>query len=151
MTIGKRLKRLREEKDLYQEDVAKIIGVAQNSYNNYEKENRTMPDEAKIKLCKFYGVSLDYLMGLTDNRVGNATIIPIKEALDDSDFIKWVKVKLLAAQDLAEKKYGEPAKKSRSQYESFEYLSKEKQFEILSKACTEVVRTDKGTYKLITD
>lgn len=61
-----RLVELRKEKGVFQKDVAKAIGVASNTITNYEKGDRE-PSLAVIKaLCRYYQVSADYLLGLSD-------------------------------------------------------------------------------------
>lgn len=62
----KRLKDLREDKDLYQKDIAKLLGISQQYYSQYELGKFTMPVELLIKLAQYYNVSLDYLVGLSD-------------------------------------------------------------------------------------
>lgn len=62
-----RLRNLREDKDLYQKDIAKLLGISQQYYSEYENGKRTIPITYLIKLAKFYNVSLDYLVGLTNN------------------------------------------------------------------------------------
>lgn len=64
--IGARLKELREKAGLTQVELARFIGVAQNTYANYENENRSVPDDIKLKLADFFGISLDFLIGRTD-------------------------------------------------------------------------------------
>ena len=62
-----RLRNLREDKDLYQKDIAKLLGISQQYYSEYENGKRTIPIFHLIKLAKFYNVSLDYIVGLTNN------------------------------------------------------------------------------------
>ena len=62
-----RLRNLREDKDLYQKDIANLLGISQQYYSEYENGKRTIPVIHLIKLAKFYNVSLDYLVGLTNN------------------------------------------------------------------------------------
>ena len=62
MTLGERLKLLRDEQNLKQKEVADFMGVQPNAYSQYEKNKRT-PDIYQIKnLCKLYRCSLDYLL-----------------------------------------------------------------------------------------
>lgn len=61
-----RIRNLREDKDLYQKDIAKLLEISQQYYSEYELGKRTIPITHLIKLAKFYNVSLDYLVGLTD-------------------------------------------------------------------------------------
>lgn len=62
-----RIRNLREDKDLYQKDVAKMLGISQQYYSEYESCNRAIPIFHLIKLAEFYNVSIDYIVGLTDN------------------------------------------------------------------------------------
>ena len=64
--ITMRLKDLREDKDLLQKDVAKILNVAERTYSGYETENRWLPKDILIKLALFYDTSIDYIVGLTN-------------------------------------------------------------------------------------
>ena len=64
----KRLRDLREDHDLYQKDVANLLGISQQYYSQYELGKYTMPIELLIKLAKEYHVSLDYIVGLSDNK-----------------------------------------------------------------------------------
>ena len=62
----KRLRDLREDRDLRQIDVANSTGIDQKTLSNYET-GKTNPDsEALIKLSRFFGVSVDYLIGISD-------------------------------------------------------------------------------------
>lgn len=61
-----RLKDLREDKDLRQKDIAKIINVAERTYSGYETGSRWLPKEVLISLAKFYNTSIDYIVGLTN-------------------------------------------------------------------------------------
>lgn len=61
-----RLKDLREDKDLLQKDIAKILNIAERTYSGYETENRWIPKEILIELAKFYNTSTDYILGLTN-------------------------------------------------------------------------------------
>lgn len=64
----KRLKDLREDNDLLQKDIAKILGISQQYYSEYEKWNRTIPISHLITLAKFYNTSIDYIVGLTNKK-----------------------------------------------------------------------------------
>lgn len=63
----KRLKDLREDKDIFQKDVAKLLNISQQYYSEYENGKRPIPVEYLIILAKFYNTSIDYITGLTDN------------------------------------------------------------------------------------
>lgn len=66
MKYAQRLKDLREDRDLNQEQVAKIILTSQSYYAQYENGKRELPFSRAIELAKYYNVSLDYLAGLID-------------------------------------------------------------------------------------
>lgn len=63
-----RLRDIREDHDLTQSAVGKILNVTQTAYSAYELGKRQIPIEALIKLAKFYNTSVDYLLELTDER-----------------------------------------------------------------------------------
>ena len=63
-----RLRGLREDRDLSQTQIAKLLCIAQTTYSQYETGKRALPIEYLIALCKYYGVSADYVLGL--NRKG---------------------------------------------------------------------------------
>ncbi len=63
-----RIKELRQDNDLTQKEVAKILKVAQTTYSQYELYKRPMPIECLMILCKFYGVSADYILGFTNKK-----------------------------------------------------------------------------------
>lgn len=63
----RRLRDLREDKDLKQINVAQILNIQQTVYSRYERGYQTIPLEHLIKLADFYGVSLDYITERTDN------------------------------------------------------------------------------------
>lgn len=62
----KRLKELREDNDLKQEDIAKILNCKQQAYSNYEIGKRDLPYEMLMRLADYYETSTDYILGLTD-------------------------------------------------------------------------------------
>lgn len=62
----KRLKDLREDKDLSQKELGKILNMAQTTYSGYETGNRDVPNDLLIKLALFYNTSIDYILGLTN-------------------------------------------------------------------------------------
>ena len=63
----KRIKDLREDNDKFQKDIAQLLGISQQYYSEYEKGNRTIPINHIITLAKYYGTSIDYLVGLSDD------------------------------------------------------------------------------------
>ncbi|MBR2151911.1 MAG: helix-turn-helix transcriptional regulator [Clostridia bacterium] len=61
-----RLKDLREDRDIKQSEIAEILNVRQNTYSQYENGQRQIPIDLLIILAKFYNVSVDYILELTD-------------------------------------------------------------------------------------
>lgn len=66
-----RICELREDHDLLQRQVADRLHCSQQVYSNYELGQRDIPTEALIRLAELYGVSIDYLLGQTNNPVRN--------------------------------------------------------------------------------
>ena len=66
MKYAERLKALREDHDLTQTDVAKVLGTTYQYYSTYEAGKRELPFSRAIELARYYNVSLDYLAGLID-------------------------------------------------------------------------------------
>lgn len=64
--IYKRVRDLREDKDLTQREVAKALNCSQQVYSNYELGQRDIPTDILIKLSAFYSVSVDYILGISD-------------------------------------------------------------------------------------
>ena len=61
-----RLKDLREDRDLLQKDIAKVLNMSQTGYSKYEVGTNDIPTKILIQLAKFYNTSVDYILGLTD-------------------------------------------------------------------------------------
>ncbi len=61
-----KLKELREDNNLTQIDIAKVLNIKQNTYSQYETEKRQLPIDILIKLSKYYKVTTDYILGLDD-------------------------------------------------------------------------------------
>ena len=64
----KRLKDLREDKDLLQKDIANILSIKQQQYSLYETGKRDLPLELAIILSNFYNTSIDYIVGKTNKK-----------------------------------------------------------------------------------
>jgi transcriptional regulator with XRE-family HTH domain len=62
-----RIRNLREDKDMTQTEIAKILNCSQRIYSNYERGEVDIPTVILIKLAKFHNVSTDYLLGLADD------------------------------------------------------------------------------------
>lgn len=63
-----RIKELREDRDIRQKDVAKILNISQQQYARYEFEENEMAYGQLIKLAKYYNTSIDYILYVTDER-----------------------------------------------------------------------------------
>ncbi|MDD7338952.1 MAG: helix-turn-helix transcriptional regulator [Oscillospiraceae bacterium] len=62
----KRIRDLREDRDLSQTQIAKILGMSQTGYSKYETGENDLPTAVLIKPARFYGTSIDYILGETD-------------------------------------------------------------------------------------
>lgn len=65
-TYVDRIRELREDNDLNQRDIAEVLGTTQQVYSRYEKGENEIPIRHIITLCKYYNVSADYILGLTN-------------------------------------------------------------------------------------
>ena len=63
-----RIRDLREDKDLTQTKLAKLIGMSQTGYSKYETGENDIPTNILIKLAQLHETSVDYLLGLTDEK-----------------------------------------------------------------------------------
>ncbi len=64
----KRIRELREDRDLTQTQIAKYLGMSQTGYSKYETGENDIPTSILIKLSAFYNTSTDYILGITDKR-----------------------------------------------------------------------------------
>jgi len=67
-TYLKRMRDLREDRDFLQREIAEVLGTSQTMYARYERGANELPLRHLITLCKFYGVSADYFLGLSDKK-----------------------------------------------------------------------------------
>jgi len=63
-----RIKDLREDMDLTQQEIAEYLHIRQNTYSQYENGHRQIPLDMLIKLARYYNTSLDYLVGETNEK-----------------------------------------------------------------------------------
>lgn len=63
-----RIRNLREDKDLSQEQLAKLLNVSQTTYSRYETGKLDIPSQSLIKLAQYYSTSIDYLLELTNQK-----------------------------------------------------------------------------------
>jgi transcriptional regulator with XRE-family HTH domain len=103
MTFGQRLRKLRKEHDLSQEELAKILETDRSNVANWE--TRRQPDyEVVKKIAAFFNVTTDYLLGLVDNKVQSVEMqvkttdgrvlegLKIMEELSDEDYQSVLKM-----------------------------------------------------------
>ena len=76
---GNRIKLLREEKKIRQDELAKVLSISPSAVGMYERDEREPNDEITLKLAEYFGVSTDYLLGKSDNRNSDIPVskIPI--------------------------------------------------------------------------
>lgn len=65
---GNRIKLLREEKKIRQDELAKVLSISPSAVGMYERDEREPNDEITLKLAEYFGVSTDYLLGKSDIR-----------------------------------------------------------------------------------
>ncbi|MBQ6819176.1 MAG: helix-turn-helix transcriptional regulator [Clostridia bacterium] len=66
--LYQRIRDLREDKDLTQQNMGEILSCSQRVYSNYERGELDIPTEILIKLADFHGVSVDYILNRTDKK-----------------------------------------------------------------------------------
>ncbi|WP_213996155.1 MULTISPECIES: helix-turn-helix transcriptional regulator [Tepidanaerobacter] len=73
-TIGQRIKQLRLENNLTQEDFGKLFGIVKSTVSMYENDKSIPDDEIKKKIAEYFQVTLDWLMGISDTPTPAAKI-----------------------------------------------------------------------------
>lgn len=91
--LGKRLKDLRKEKGLTQQQVADRVWVSKAVVSSYEIGTRTPSYEVLIKLAKLFGVSTDFLLGVSPKRVINADNLTEKQITLVTQLVKEIERK----------------------------------------------------------
>ena len=83
------MKKLREEKGLMQQDVCNALDIEQSTLANYENNRRVPKTDILIEIANYYGVSLDYLVGRTDDRFDGSKRRPkdLNKFLQQSEII----------------------------------------------------------------
>lgn len=67
MPLYIRIRNLREDKDITQSEMGKILSCSQRVYSNYERGDIDIPTSILIKIADYHNVSIDYLLERTDN------------------------------------------------------------------------------------
>lgn len=83
MSFGKRLKQLREEKGITQEELGKIVNLSKANISKYEKNNIEANNDTLTMFADFFNVSVDYLLCRTNDRNTNISADKISESVDD--------------------------------------------------------------------
>lgn len=83
MDFSQRLKQLRKEKKVTQEQLAKIIGVERSSVGKYESSSVTPSPDVLARMSDYFGVSIDYLLGKVSNEKNADS--PLKPTITDRD------------------------------------------------------------------
>ena len=86
--LAKRLRELRHEKDMTQNDLAKAIMVPRVTYTHYELGKRTPDVDTIIRLARYFGVTVDYLVGNGDFRSWPVPWLPRQEAILDYSLVE---------------------------------------------------------------
>ena len=68
MDYIKRIRDLREDHDKTQQEIAEVLGASQTMYARYERGANELPIHHLVKLCDYYGVSADYMLGRTNKQ-----------------------------------------------------------------------------------
>lgn len=66
MRYNERIRNIREDNDLTQQNIADILNIGQRTYSDYESGKTRIPIDSILVLAKFYNVSLDYITGASD-------------------------------------------------------------------------------------
>lgn len=64
----KRMRDLREDSDKTQQEIADVLGTSQTMYARYERGANELPIHHLLTLCRYYGVSADYMLGISDKK-----------------------------------------------------------------------------------
>lgn len=87
MPLGQRIRELRKEKKMTQEELGRILGVSKVSISGYENDTRQPDNEALVKLSKYFNVTVDYLLGRnsTPKWANKQDVFDLKKFLEDND------------------------------------------------------------------
>lgn len=86
MSFGSRIKTLRNEKRMSQAELASALGVSTNAVSQYETDKRFPDQKCIVKICRFFDVSSDYLLGLSDIPRASAPLTKLsKQCAEYSD------------------------------------------------------------------
>ena len=86
--IGERLRSIRKQNKMKQEDLAQILNVNGSAISRYESDKDTPSDAIKVKIAKHFNVSLDYLLGVIDQEVPyyrEGVFVKLPDKISDQD------------------------------------------------------------------
>lgn len=85
VSVGNRLRELRKEKGVSQDDLARLLNINKTTVSNYESDRRNLSVENITTLCKYFNVTADYLLGITDKRIitDKTQIVDVSESIQD--------------------------------------------------------------------
>lgn len=87
-SIGNRIKFLREKSEITQTELSKVLKLSKSTISQYETDTNTPPDDIKIAMANYFNVSLDYLMGRTEDPTPiNKNDVDILTKLEEVDFV----------------------------------------------------------------
>ncbi len=101
--IGERLWDLRKEAGMTQDDLAAILHINKHSISSYERSKSEPPDDVKIAIAAYFHVSVDYLLGVTDDptpATGDRNLLRLPDG-----FPKDAKAELIDYAEFLTKKY----------------------------------------------
>lgn len=84
-SFGEKLKALRTDMDLKQTDVAEKLGISQSVYGNYEQGKRSPDFDTLVKICVFFRVSADYLLGVPSDNGYSSVLFRMIQSLQSAD------------------------------------------------------------------
>lgn len=79
MKIGDTLKKLRENSGISQKKLGELLGISERTIKSYETSQNTPPVQNLVKIANFFGVSTDYLLGLTSKHTNDILMVPNDE------------------------------------------------------------------------
>ena len=118
--LEQRLENLRDERDLLKKDVAKDIGVVESVYSEWENGKLSIPTKRIYELSNYFEVNIDYMLGISDNRVRLKTKNNINSNLVSARLKEIRKALKLTMRDLADK--FNTTSSAISNYENSKYL-----------------------------
>lgn len=84
MNYGQRMKLVREYVSAKQKDVAEVLDLSQSAYQQFETQKRIIPIEHLNNFCNYYNISIDYVLGLTDDE----RYVGSREAISNDIFVE---------------------------------------------------------------